>query len=117
MDTGMPVFPGVCTPTDIEMALEYGLGAVKFFPAEAIGGVRTLKALAAPYAMMKFIPTGGINPSNLKSYLSLDCVIACGGSWMVKPQLCADGRFDQVEQLARAAVEIARGPNSLGATS
>ena len=104
LDLGLTVFPGTSNPSDLDMALDHGLTAVKFFPAEAMGGVAMLKAIAAPYQMMRFIPTGGIGPENLKSYLSLLPVIACGGSWMVKPQLYADGNFTQVEQLTREAV-------------
>ena len=104
LDLGLTVFPGTSTPSDLDRALDHGLTAVKFFPAEAMGGVAMLKAIAAPYQMMRFIPTGGIGPENLKSYLSLSPVIACGGSWMVKPQLFADGNFTQVEQLTREAV-------------
>jgi 2-dehydro-3-deoxyphosphogluconate aldolase/(4S)-4-hydroxy-2-oxoglutarate aldolase len=104
LDLGLTVFPGTSTPSDLDRALDHGLTAVKFFPAEAMGGVAMLKAIAAPYQMMRFIPTGGIGPENLKSYLSLAPVIACGGSWMVKPQLFADGNFTQVEQLTREAV-------------
>ena len=104
LDLGLTVFPGTSTPSDLDRALDHGLTAVKFFPAEAMGGVAMLKAIAAPYQMMRFIPTGGIGPENLKSYLSLAPGIACGGSWMVKPQLFADGNFTQVEQLTREAV-------------
>ena len=104
LDLGLTVFPGTSTPSDLDRARDHGLTAVKFFPAEAMGGVAMLKAIAAPYQMMRFIPTGGIGPENLKSYLSLAPVIACGGSWMVKPQLFADGNFTQVEQLTREAV-------------
>ena len=105
-EIGLPIFPGVSNPTDIEMALDYGLDVVKFFPAEAFGGVATLKAIAAPYSMMQFIPTGGISAENLKAYLDLKMVLACGGSWMVKPTLFADGNFQRVEHTVREAVEL-----------
>jgi 2-dehydro-3-deoxyphosphogluconate aldolase/(4S)-4-hydroxy-2-oxoglutarate aldolase len=98
----IPIFPGTATPTDLEAALEAGLTAVKFFPAEPFGGVKTLQALSAPYRMMKFVPTGGIDASNLKSYLALPCVLAVGGSWMVK-----SAKFDDVTRLAREAVALA----------
>ncbi len=101
---GMPIFPGVCNPTDIEMALSFGLTAVKFFPAEAYGGVKTLKAIAAPYGMMSFIPTGGISQDNIADYLQLKQVIACGGSWMVKADLIDSGAFDEITKLTRQAV-------------
>ena len=103
-ERGITVFPGVCTPTEIELAMSKGVDVVKFFPAEAIGGVKLLKALTAPYGQMKFIPTGGIELSNLGDYLSLPQVIACGGSWMVKPDLLSSGQFKKVTDLATEAV-------------
>jgi 2-dehydro-3-deoxyphosphogluconate aldolase/(4S)-4-hydroxy-2-oxoglutarate aldolase len=99
--------PGVCTPSDIEQALDHGLGVVKFFPAESFGGLATLKALAAPYKSMRFVPTGGIGPENVRDYLAFAPVLACGGSWMVKPALYADGDFRKVEQAVREAVALA----------
>ncbi len=107
VDEGIPVTPGVCTPTDIETALGFGLEVVKFFPAEALGGLKLLKAMSAPYGMMRFIPTGGINAPNLPGYLAFPKVLACGGSWMVKKDLIAAGRFDEIARLTREAVEIA----------
>jgi 2-dehydro-3-deoxyphosphogluconate aldolase/(4S)-4-hydroxy-2-oxoglutarate aldolase len=80
----IPVFPGIATPTDLELALEHGVETVKFFPAETLGGVNTLKAFSGPYGQMRFIPTGGIHAGNLADYLALPSVLACGGSWMVK---------------------------------
>lgn len=106
LSIGMPICPGVCTPSDIEQAIEHGLEVVKFFPAEAFGGLSTLKAIAAPYRQMRFIPTGGIGPDNVADYLAFDRVVACGGSWMVKPSLYADGDFSGVEQAVREAVEL-----------
>jgi len=102
----IPITPGVMTPSEINMALNKGLGLLKFFPAEAAGGVRTLKAIGGPYAGVKFIPTGGINPANLRDYLSLPMVHACGGSWLVKKQLVADGVFEKITMLAAEAVEL-----------
>ncbi len=102
----MPVTPGVVTPTEINMALKKGLNVVKFFPAEASGGVKTLKAIAAPYQGVKFIPTGGISAGNLADYLSLKSVLACGGSWMVTKELISAGRFDQIAALAAEAVAV-----------
>ena len=98
--------PGVCNPTDIETALDLGLKILKFFPAEAAGGIKLLKAVCAPYNMIKFIPTGGIGPANLVDYLMHPKVFACGGSWMVKSDLIAQGRFDTIERLTRQAVEL-----------
>lgn len=106
----VPITPGVATPTDIEMALDHGLSVVKFFPAEALGGLKMLKAIAAPFAMMRFIPTGGIDASNLAEYLRFPRVLACGGSWMVTKELLAQKRFDQVTELTRQAVALARPP-------
>ena len=102
----IPVTPGVCNPTDIEMALDLGLKILKFFPAEAAGGIKLLKAVCAPYNMVKFIPTGGIGPANLADYLKHPKVFACGGSWMVKSDMIAQGRFDTIERLTREAVEL-----------
>ena len=104
----MPITPGVLTPTEINMALKKGLTIVKFFPAEAGGGVKTLKAIAAPYGGVKFIPTGGISAANLPDYLSQPFVHACGGSWMVKKQLISDGQFDQITAMAAEAVALAK---------
>jgi len=102
----IPVTPGVCNPTDIETALDLGLKILKFFPAEAAGGINLIKAVSAPYQMVKFIPTGGIGPANLASYLKHPKVFACGGSWMVKSDLIAQGRFDTIGRLTRQAVEL-----------
>ena len=102
---GIPVIPGVSTPSDVEAALALGLSVVKFFPAEASGGVSYLKAMSAPYKGMRFIPTGGIDESNLLAYLRVPSVVACGGSWMVKNDLIAGKRFDEVTRLTRRAVQ------------
>lgn len=80
----IPVFPGVATPSDIELALSYGLNFLKFFPAEALGGIKMLKALSGPFPQVKFMPTGGISESNYKNYLELENVFCVGGSWMLK---------------------------------
>jgi len=107
VENNIPVTPGVGTPTDIEAALDYGLEVLKFFPAEAFGGLKTLKAVGAPYGMVRFIPTGGINAGNLLDYLRYDKVFACGGSWMVKAELISAGRFDEITRLTREAVALA----------
>lgn len=109
IDNGVPVAPGINSPTQLEMALERGLTAVKFFPAEASGGLAMLKAMAAPYGGVSFMPTGGINQSNLASYLAYDRILACGGSWMVKGDLIAAGRFDEITTLVRRAVAAVHG--------
>jgi len=102
----VPAVPGVCTPTEVQSALRFGARVLKFFPAQALGGVTFLKALAGPFGEAAFVPTGGIDPSNLREYLRLPSVVACGGSWMVTPALLAERRFDRVEELAREAVAI-----------
>jgi len=104
----IPVTPGVVTPTEIDMALDRGLKILKFFPSEAMGGIATLKAIAAPYGGVKFIPTGGINPKNLADYLSLPAVHACGGSWLVKSTLISAGEFVEITRLTEEAQAIVR---------
>lgn len=108
LDSGLAIIPGVSNPTDIEMALEHGLDVVKFFPAEAFGGLKTLRAISAPYGKVRFVPTGGISPANVVDYLAFPKVLACGGSWMVKSDLFADGDFAAVEQAVREAVALVR---------
>lgn len=107
-DEGLPIVPGVNNPTGVEQAMAAGLSAVKFFPAEPTGGVAFLKALMGPYGGMRFVPTGGIGPRNLRDYLSLPAVLACGGSWMVDPALVRAGRFDEVQRLTAEAVALAQ---------
>lgn len=102
------VTPGVATPTEINMALDKGLNILKFFPAEALGGLKMLKALAAPYGNIKFVPTGGISRYNLADYLSLPAVHACGGSWLVKSSLISAGEFAEITRLAEEAQAIVR---------
>jgi 2-dehydro-3-deoxyphosphogluconate aldolase/(4S)-4-hydroxy-2-oxoglutarate aldolase len=103
----LTITPGVCTPSDIEIALEYGLDVLKFFPAEAFGGLKTLKALSGPYDGVKFIPTGGIHPGNLADYLSFPSVLACGGTWLAKSSLISEGKFDEILANIKEAVKIA----------
>lgn len=102
----IPVTPGIQTPTEIEMALGYGLKVVKFFPAEPSGGLKMLKAVAAPYTTLQFIPTGGINIDNVKDYLKWDRIFACGGSWMVKKNLVEAGKFDEIEKMVKDAADL-----------
>jgi 2-dehydro-3-deoxyphosphogluconate aldolase/(4S)-4-hydroxy-2-oxoglutarate aldolase len=104
----IPVLPGVCTPTEIETARNYGLKYLKFFPAEAYGGVKTLKALADVYSAFGFMPTGGINAQNLPDYLKLPIVLACGGSWMAPAELISERKFDAITQLAEQAVSAVK---------
>jgi 2-dehydro-3-deoxyphosphogluconate aldolase/(4S)-4-hydroxy-2-oxoglutarate aldolase len=103
----VPVTPGVITPTEIEEALELGLEVVKFFPAEAGGGITYLKAVSAPYRGLKFIPTGGIDESNVAGYLKLSQVLACGGSWMVKADLIRARSFDEIRRMSAEAAALA----------
>ena len=104
----VPVIPGVATPTEISMALARGLNLLKFFPAEAMGGVQTLRALSAPCASVRFVPTGGITAANLPQYLALPNVAACGGSWMVKESMISAGKFTEIARLSRQARAIVR---------
>ncbi|MFZ3110216.1 MAG: bifunctional 4-hydroxy-2-oxoglutarate aldolase/2-dehydro-3-deoxy-phosphogluconate aldolase [Rectinemataceae bacterium] len=101
---GLPVVPGCSGPSDMEAAIELGLEVVKFFPAEPSGGVEYLKAVAGPYTSLKFMPTGGINADNLNAYLSLKNVTACGGSWMVKPELINAGDFAAITEITKQSV-------------
>ena len=105
-EKGYPVVPGICTPGEIETALSFGLEVVKFFPAEAAGGLPMIKAMSAPYGKLKFMPTGGIGPKNLAEYLKNEKVLACGGSWMVPGDLLAADDFAGIEKLAREAVQL-----------
>jgi len=106
---GIPITPGCSNPTDISMALSFNLEVVKFFPAEAFGGLATLKAMSGPYGNVMFIPTGGIDAKNLVEYLSFNKVLACGGSWMVKDELIKKGNFAEITRLTREAVTLSLG--------
>lgn len=109
VENGYPVTPGINSPTGIEQALEFDLEVVKFFPAEASGGVGMLKAMSAPYGGVKFIPTGGISAANVRTYLDLPSVHACGGSWMVKSDLIKEGKYGEISKICREAVSVANG--------
>lgn len=109
IEKNVPITPGTSSPTDIEAALELGLDVVKFFPAEASGGIAKIKAMAAPYTTVKFMPTGGINAKNLQSYLDFPKIVACGGSWMVSGELINSGNFDEIKRLTREAVNTMLG--------
>ncbi len=107
---GIAVSPGVCTPTEVEQALDLGVKVLKFFPAEQFGGVGTLKAFGAVYPDVPFMPTGGINARNMGEYLALDNVLCCGGSWLAEPKLLSERRFDEIERRAREASQLAGSP-------
>jgi len=108
VEQNIPITPGICTPTEIEMGLEFGLNIFKFFPAEAYGGLKTLKAIGAPYSMIQFIPTGGIDARNVREYLSWKQVFACGGSWMVTKEMISNNKFSEVTALAKEAVHLVK---------
>ncbi len=110
-DKGIPIVPGVNNPGQIEQALELGLDTVKFFPAEASGGLNMIKSMSAAYTNMMFMPTGGINIKNLNEYLAFDKIVACGGSWMVKSDLIKNGSFEKIKELTREAVMTMLGFN------
>ena len=105
---GVPMTPGVCTPTEIEAAMSLGLDVLKFFPAEPSGGLKMIKAVCAAYVNLQFMPTGGINAENVKDYLKYDRIVACGGSWMVSGALVKEGKFDEIEKLVREAADIVK---------
>lgn len=107
-DAGVPVLPGVCTPTEITAAVKAGNDLLKFFPAGALGGVGYLKAIAGPFRDVRFVPTGGVGPDNLAEYLRLPAVAACGGTWLARPDALAEGAFGRIEELAREATAIVR---------
>lgn len=108
IDKNIPVTPGTQTPSEMEKALEMGLDVVKFFPAEPAGGLKMIKAVAAPYTTLKFMPTGGINLGNVEEYLKYDRILACGGSWMVKGDLVSAGKFDEIEKMTKDAAELVK---------
>ena len=105
---GVPMTPGVCTPTEIEAALQFGLDVLKFFPAEPAGGLKMIRALAAPYVGVSFMPTGGISAANVRDYLAYDRIVACGGSWMVSGKLVKEGNFGEIKRLVVEAADIVK---------
>lgn len=113
---GVPMAPGVITPSEVELAVSLGAPVLKFFPAETMGGVATLKALAGPYPEVRFIPTGGITPEMVPSYLRLPAVMACGGSWMAPRDLMKARRFDAITGLVKQAARMAVVGSRDGAT-
>jgi 2-dehydro-3-deoxyphosphogluconate aldolase/(4S)-4-hydroxy-2-oxoglutarate aldolase len=109
LQNNVPITPGVSTGSEIEKALDKRIEILKFFPAEPLGGLKTLKALAGPYTSVMFYPTGGIGPENISEYAAYDRVFACGGSWMVKPELIGARRFDEITRLSKEAVDLVLG--------
>lgn len=107
-EIGIDIIPGVNSPTNIETALELGLTTLKFFPAEASGGIAMLKSLLAPYTQIKIMPTGGINPKNVNDYLAIDRVLACGGTWMVDKKLIEQGNWEELARLTREAANLVK---------
>lgn len=108
VEKGIPITPGTCNPSNVETAIECGLDVVKFFPAEPAGGLNYIKAIAAPYVNMKFMPTGGVNPKNVVDYLKYNKILACGGSWMVKGDLIKAGDFEKIKELTAEAAAIVK---------
>ena len=108
VEKGIPVCPGTCTPSEMEQAMDLGLDVVKFFPAEPSGGVKFIKAVAAPYTMLKFMPTGGVNATNVRDYLAYDKILCCGGSWMVKGSLIEAGEFAKIVEMTKEAAAIVK---------
>lgn len=108
LEKEIPIFPGCVTPSEVAQAVKRGLKVVKFFPAEPAGGVTMIKAMAAPYNQLRFMPTGGIGTQNLKDYLEFNKIICCGGSWMVKADLIKNGEFDKICKLTKEAKELAK---------
>lgn len=103
-----PVCPGIMTPTEIELAMSFGLERVKFFPAEQAGGLKMIKTLAAPYTKLKFMPTGGLNAQNITEYLAYEKIFACGGSWMCAGKLVNENKFDEIEKLTAEAAALTK---------
>lgn len=108
IERGVPVLPGTVTPSEVAAARALGLTVTKFFPAAQYGGLSTIKALCAPFVGHRFMPTGGVSPANVAEYLASPEIIACGGTWMVKPQMIREHRFDEMLALTKEAAEIVR---------
>lgn len=109
IDNNICIIPGVMTASEIEKNLEQGIYTMKFFPAEAAGGVKVIQAVSAPYGKVRFMPTGGIHPGNVEKYLNLSNVIACGGSWMVSKELIQAENYNEITRLSEKAAEIVNG--------
>ena len=109
IEKNVPIIPGTGNPSDIEAAMSFGLDVVKFFPAEPLGGIKMIKALAAPYNKIKFMPTGGVKESNINDYLNEPMIVACSGTWMIDKKAIAEKNFDRIEELTRGAVNTMLG--------
>lgn len=112
LEAGLPVFPGICTPSELQHAVNLGLDVVKFFPATIAGGIPAIKALASVFRSARFMPTGGISSANLAEFLCVPSVLACGGSWLTPPRAIAEGNFAVVTTLAKEALAIASATRS-----
>ncbi len=108
LEKDIPVLPGVVTPSEVAQGVKRGLKVLKFFPAAQFGGAAAIKAMASAFVDVKFMPTGGVNASNLKEYLSSDKIFACGGSWMVKANLIEAGEFDKIAEMTKEAVALVK---------
>ena len=108
LSKNIEVCPGLVTPSEMAQAVKRGLDKVKFFPAEAAGGLKMIKAMTAAYTNVRIMPTGGINANNIKDYLECDKIFCCGGSWMVKGSMIEAGEFDKIKDMAKEAVEAVK---------
>lgn len=108
IEKGITVTPGCVTPSEVAQGVKRGLKVLKFFPAEQFGGVATIKAMTAAYVGIKIMPTGGINPKNVREYLACDKIFACGGSWMVKGDLVKAGKFDEIQKMTADAAALVK---------
>lgn len=108
IENEIPIFPGICTPTELINVVNHGLPVAKFFPAAQYGGLKTINALGSVFPQMKFMPTGGVSESNVLEYLASPKIIAAGGSWMVKGDLIKAGKFDEIEAMTKSVVELVK---------
>ncbi|MBE5896743.1 MAG: bifunctional 4-hydroxy-2-oxoglutarate aldolase/2-dehydro-3-deoxy-phosphogluconate aldolase [Lachnospiraceae bacterium] len=108
IENEIPIFPGICTPTELINVVNHGLPVAKFFPAAQFGGLKTINALGSVFPQMKFMPTGGVSESNVLEYLASPKIIAAGGSWMVKGDLIKAGKFDEIEAMTKSVVELVK---------
>ena len=108
IENEIPIFPGICTPTELINVVNHGLPVAKFFPAAQYGGLKTINALGSVFPQMKFMPTGGVSESNVLEYLVSPKIIAAGGSWMVKGDLIKAGKFDEIEAMTKSVVELVK---------